>query len=159
MALNSSEMRHLSIENLNSIWNDHGGAASRGPGHCESRSPVRGESNPRRTKKNLEYWFWAKWTPPTKISYTSPHYYQKYEICPKTNLCEQFKWTWPRYDSLNSYLVSCLKRAQPKFLQRSSISKRNGTTLKIILTANPKTARIVLNSKEVKTDITCFSLS
>ena len=24
--------------------------------------------------------FWALWTPPTKISYTTPHYYPEYEI-------------------------------------------------------------------------------
>ena len=59
------------------------GTANRGP-LCEaSRNPG--------GQKNLKYWFWAKWTPPTKISYTSPHYYRKYEIFPNTNLCEQFK--------------------------------------------------------------------
>ena len=49
------------------------GAASQGPLRTVSRNPWK-----QSPQQNIE--FWATWTPPTKIGWTTPHCYPKYEI-------------------------------------------------------------------------------
>lgn len=61
------------------------GATSRGPLHCESRSLVarQVEVPVDKIRLMIKLSFGRLSTPLAKISYTTDHYYQKYEIFPK----------------------------------------------------------------------------